>query len=136
MNRRRFVQAAVTALFIPRVLSASRAEPWDWEWAAEGGFFYDDRFERAARLAAERAGPRQPIPVQGDITNLWNGGLGRACRHSALSLHGVTTESFYFCLKLMVAERARIETQVTRIDRDLFLWSLKFRPFESRSLAA
>ena len=63
--------------------------------------------------------------MQGDITGIWNAGLRRACGRSMLALHGVTTESFHFCLKILVGEQTRMQTRVTRLDQDLFLWQIR-----------
>jgi hypothetical protein len=87
--------------------------------------FYDERFARARQLADEMPGAHVPVPVRGDVTGIWNAGLGRASLRSPLVLRGVTTESFYFCLKVMLGSQARVETQVARVDRDLFLWTIR-----------
>jgi hypothetical protein len=85
-------------------------------------FFYDERFDAARQLAA-RVSPHAPLtPVRGDITDVWNAGLGERCTRTPLTLRGVTTESFHFCLRVMLASRSRIDTAVTRVDRDLFHW--------------
>jgi hypothetical protein len=112
-------------LVVPPTILADSVSP---ERELADWLFYDNRFPRARRLAlrlaAESSGATALTPVQSDITGIWNAGLGRACGHSRLTLLGVTTESFHFCLKIMMGERARMETEVTRIDRDLFLWQI------------
>ena len=95
------------------------------EWVGADRFFYDQRFPLALRLAGELSTASELTPVQGDITGIWNAGLGHACGQSALNLQGVTTESFHFCLKLMVGERTSMKTEITRIDQDLFLWQIR-----------
>jgi hypothetical protein len=133
MDRRRFIQGAASPLLFPYVpaQASARANPPaiaaapQWEWADADRLFYDDRFPQARRLARELSGSTEPTPVQGDITGIWNAGLGSAIGKSMLILQGVTAESFHFCLKIMVGEHARMETWVTRIDRDLFLWQIR-----------
>jgi hypothetical protein len=40
-------------------------------------------------------------------------------------MQGVTTESFHFCLKVLLSDQARVHAQVSRIDRDLHLWTMR-----------
>jgi hypothetical protein len=115
MNRRHFIQAAASSLFVPSAVTLAHAP---------APATFDERFAAARRLAAEMANSCVLTPVQGDITALWKSGLDRACRRSSLTMRGVTTESFYFCLKIMVGEHANLDTQVTRLDRDLFVWTM------------
>jgi hypothetical protein len=133
MKRRHFIQAAVSSVIIPHALV--QADPWanarsivtapQWEWGDADWFFHDARFPLARHLAMELSGSTALTPVQGDITDIWNAGLGRTCGQSRLTLHGVTTESFHFCLKIMASEQSFMETRVSRIDRDLFLWQIR-----------
>lgn len=141
MKRRHFIQAAVSSVIIPHALAHANAPAHplanplantrmiaaapQWEWGDADWFFYDHRFPLARQLAAELSGSTGLTPVQGDITDVWNAGLGRACRQSKPSLHGVTTGSFHFCLNIMAGEQSRVETRVNRIDRDLFLWQIR-----------
>jgi len=125
MNRRRFVQAGVSSLFLPgAVITASAAAP-SRDSPAWDHVFFDERFAGAGRLARELSGTTEPTPVQGDITGIWTGGLGRASLTAPMALKGVTTQSFYFCLKIMLADHARVDTHVSRIDQDLYLWSIR-----------
>jgi hypothetical protein len=141
MKRRHFIQAAVSSVIIPHahalalVHADERANHWanarsivtapHWEWGGADWFFYDHRFPLARQLAMRLSGSTGLTPVQGDITDIWNAGLGRACRQSTPRLHGVTTESFHFCLEIMACEQGHVETRVSRIDRDLFLWQIR-----------
>jgi hypothetical protein len=122
VNRRYFIRAAASSLFIlpgiPAIRTAAAAPPADC-------FFYDERFAEAQRLAKTLAPAGRLVPVQGDVTAIWTGGLDRACLRAPLTLHGVTTESFHFCLKLMVGSRTGVDTSASRISRDLFLWTLR-----------
>jgi hypothetical protein len=123
MNRRHFLHAALSTLFIPRGMPAAPAAAPD-AMPPPDYFFYDDRFIEARRLAGRLSAPERLTPVQGDMTGVWNAGLDRACARSPLTLQGVTTESFYFCLKIMAASTTGIETSAARVGRDLFLWTI------------
>ena len=125
MNRRGLILAATSALFIPKVVMVAHASASATKSPGPDFFFCDERFAKARRLAAELSGCTALTPVQGDITELWNSYLGRASRQSSLHMRGVTTESFYFCLKIMIGEHARLDAQVTRVDQDLFLWTMR-----------
>ena len=125
MNRRGLILAATSALFIPKVVMVAHASASATKSSGPDFFFCDERFAKARRLAAELSGCTALTPVQGDITELWNSNLGRASRQSSLHMRGVTTESFYFCLKIMIGEHARLNAQVTRVDQDLFLWTMR-----------
>jgi len=59
------------------------------------------------------------------MTGVWNAGLSRECATQSLVLRGVTTESFYFCLKGMAATRARVQSEATRISRYLYRWEIR-----------
>jgi len=120
INRRHFLQAAAAAPFIPHGIAVAGAADSTFD-----SFFYDERFDEARRLAAQAAGRGTLTPVRGDVTELWNAELDRASSRSALTLRGVTTESFHFCLKIMLSSKTRIETTVTRVDRDLFRWVIR-----------
>jgi hypothetical protein len=87
--------------------------------------FYDERFQTAERLAKQIAGSAEAIPVRGDVTAVWNGALKSASQGSPLVLAGVTTESFYFCLKTLMQSNARLELSTRRINQDLFVWSIQ-----------
>jgi len=87
--------------------------------------YYDDRFAEAARLVRKLAVDLEPTAVQADITAVWNAGLCAASQISPLTLRGVTTDSFHFCLKVMLEERVGLESHVDRIDRDLRLWLIR-----------
>lgn len=124
MKRRHFVQAGVSSLLLPSaVISAPPGAPSP-PWLAWDHFFFDERFAEARRLAGELSGVTTPTPVQGDITPIWTGGLGRASLTVPMTLKGVTTESFHFCLKILLGDQARVDAQVHRIDRDLHLWTM------------
>ena len=125
MNRRHFVQAGVTSLLvpvaaIPTFSGASRGDPADLHH-----FFFDQRFAEARRIAEVMSAAVVPTPVHADVTALWIGGLAHASLVTPLTMQGVTTESFYFCLRTLLADQVRVDAQVSRLGRDLHLWTLR-----------
>jgi hypothetical protein len=125
MNRRQFVQAGASSLLLSAAVAASADPRRRGRAARESFFFFDERFAEARRLAGELAGLAEWTPVQADVTSLWTGTLTRASLAAPLALRGVTTESFYFCLKVLLADQCRVDAQVRRIDRDLHLWTIR-----------
>jgi hypothetical protein len=89
--------------------------------------FFDERFEKARRIAAAWPAAIGPIAVQGDITP-WRSVLERAPRERRLQLRGVTTESFRFCAAILVGDCADLHLQASRLDRDLVLWTMRTTP--------
>jgi hypothetical protein len=124
MNRRRLVQAGMSSLLLPNAVIAASPEAPSRGWPAWDYFFFDERFAEARRRAGELSGTTEPTPVQSDITPIWSGGLGRASLAAPMTLKGVTTESFYFCLKILLVDQGKVDARVSRIDRDLYLWTM------------
>jgi hypothetical protein len=125
MNRRHFVQAGVSSLLLPNAVIAVCPDARSRGWPAWDYFFFDERFADARQLAGELSGATEPTPVQSDITPIWTGGLGRASLAAPMTMKGVTTESFHFCLKILLSDQVRVDAQVNRIDRDLYLWTMR-----------
>lgn len=125
MDRRLFVQASVSSLLLPTTVLAVPSGATGRSQATRDYFFFDERFAAARRLAGERSIFADPTPVQGDVTGIWTSELRAANLATALRMQGVTTESFYFCLRILLSDQARPEAQVRRIDRDLHLWTLR-----------
>jgi len=127
VKRRHFIHAATACLLLPTALKPSVS-------ALASGLrnrdyvFFDERFQKARRIAASWADSTRLIGVQGDITPLWSSGLDRMTRGQPLNLLGVTTESFHFCLKILVGELADFDLQLARLDRNLFLWTMYTTP--------
>lgn len=124
MNRRRFIRAALSSWFIPYAMTAASAAAKDVKPARRDYFFFDERFAEAKRLASGLAGSSGLTAVQSDMTDVWNAGLSSACLAGA-TMQGVTTESFYFCLRIMAGEHARTKSRITRVDRNLYLWTIR-----------
>jgi hypothetical protein len=123
VNRRLFVQAGVSSLLVPAAtIAMPGGESLAWNY-----FFYDERFDAARRLAAALSGSTEPTPVQGDVTNLWTRELGPAALAAPMRMSGVTTESFYFCLKILMGDQGGVDAQVSRIGADLHLWTMHSR---------
>jgi hypothetical protein len=127
MKRRHFIQAAMASVLLPasaRPCTAALATVW----RNRDFIFFDERFQKARRLAASWAAANQVIGVHGDITALWTNGLERLTRHHPLHLRGVTTDSFLFCLRILAGEHANLDIQVSRLDRNLFEWTMHASP--------
>ena len=118
------MQGGVSSLFAASALSAAAGAPalvepaWDY-------VFFDERFAAARRLAEQMSGITAPTPVQGDITAIWTRELAHASLVAPLTMTGVTTESVYFCLNILLADQASVDAQVSRLDRDLHLWTIR-----------
>jgi hypothetical protein len=128
MHRRRFFQVAAATLGWPIATRAGLVALAD---APRHDFiFFDERFARARHLAADWASieAARVQAVQGDVTPAWNDGLDRLSRERALLMRGVTTDSFLFCLKVLVGEYAATSTRVLRLDRNLLHWSMTSTP--------
>lgn len=126
MHRRQFFQLAAAAAWLPVATRPC--------WAALAGLprhdyqFFDERLERARRIAADWARADRPVGVQGDVTAVWSDGLERMTRERGVSMRGVTTYSFFFCLGVLAGEHCDLRVQSVRIDRDLLHWSLYTTP--------
>jgi hypothetical protein len=125
MKRRQFIGSAAFLLVpVPDGRSgqalAAAVAPGDYA-------FFDERFERARRIASSWPLMAKPQAVQGDITQ-WIQVLQHATRDRALQLRGVTTESFRFCLSILVREHAELRLQNSRLDENLFLWTMQTMP--------
>jgi hypothetical protein len=128
MKRRHFIRAATASLFIPAALESRCLHALAALCAYDDYGFFDERFENARSIAATWSASNGPVAVQGDITQLWSAGLNRATRDRRLQLRGVTTESFRFCLAVLVGEHADFDLKVSRLDRNLFLWTMQTTP--------
>jgi hypothetical protein len=125
IKRRHFVGgwgATLLAALEWSSLSAFAATPPHGDYA-----FFDERFEKARRMAASWAASIGPVAVQGDITP-WINVLDRAPRERPLQLRGVTTESFRFCAAILVGDHAHLDLQFSRLDQDLVLWTMRTTP--------
>jgi hypothetical protein len=89
--------------------------------------FFDERFEKARRIAASWPASIGSVAVQSDVTP-WRQVLDRAPRERPLQLRGVTTESFRFCAAILVGDHAGLESEVSRLDQDLVLWTMRTTP--------
>jgi hypothetical protein len=89
--------------------------------------FFDERFEKARRIAASWPASTGSVAVQSDITP-WTDPLERASSERPLQLRGVTTESFRFCAAILVGDHAHLDLQSSRLDQDLVLWTMRTTP--------
>ena len=128
MKRRVFLGMATASTLLPALLrQASTAAVPQWDYV-----LFDERFERAQRLAASWRAASVPIAVQGDITAFWSSELDRAIRERPLHLRGATTESVHFCLRILLGEHARVDTGTYRLDRNLLVWTMRTTPQKLR----
>ena len=126
MRRRQFIHMAAAYLLLPAAVKpcvAARSAS-----KRHKNIFFDERFPRARLLAASWSDVDTLTAVQGDITPFWSDGLDRMCTESPVRLRGVTTDSFQFCLRILVGERADVDAQVTRLDQNLFVWTMSTLP--------
>jgi hypothetical protein len=128
MKRRHFIRAATASVFLPAVLETPCVHALSTLSSHDDYAFFDERFEKARRVAASWPAFDESIAVQGDVTLLWSDGLGRATRERPLQLRGVTTESFRFCIGILVRDHADFDLHASRLDRNLFLWTMHTTP--------
>jgi len=96
--------------------------------APQGRVFFDPRFRDAKNLAAKFFSTGAATPVNSDVTALWVSELNGLSRLAPLSLKGVTTESFYFCLKTLLESRGAVDARIERAGRDIYVWSIRSAP--------
>lgn len=128
MKRRHFIRVATASLLVPAVLEPRCLSALAVLSPHDDHAFFDERFENARRLARSWSTATVPIPTQGDVTALWSDGLCRATRERRLQLRGVTTESFRFCLSVLVSAHAHVDMHTSRLDRNLLIWTLRTTP--------
>lgn len=119
MKRRLFLKASAASALAAPALGAAGADNGKIE---PDRFFFDERFAEACVIAL-----RAPAatPITGDVTQVWTQSLNRLSQTRSLSLEGVTTESFYFCLKTLLQSHARLDARSERISADLYAWSIR-----------
>jgi hypothetical protein len=86
--------------------------------------YFDLRFPAARAMAAQLAGGGAVTAISGDATELLFAASSGASQ--PVMLRGVTTESVPFCLSQAVVKGKRPKLIQTRLDQDLFAWSLEF----------
>jgi hypothetical protein len=128
MQRRQFINAAMSSLVIPAAVSAQAHPAISALLRGYDYAFFDDRFVQAQQVLATWSAANRLIPVQSDITPTWTNELDRTTRARPLTMQGVTTGSFHFCLRVLVSEHAVVNEQVLRLDRNLLLWTLRTTP--------
>jgi len=137
MKRRLFLQSSVSsALAAPAI---ARASEHHHNTVAARRIYFDERFAEASALASRLAGHYADLnaltPVNGDVTAPWVKELGRASARGPLSLRGVTTESFYFCLKTLLQTRGLSVARIERVDRDLHAWEIRTKIIQQDGMA-
>ena len=125
MQRRRFIGTAAAVFLLPPALGSCLASTVT---RCRNYHFFDELFAQAGRLAASWPAADTLVAVQGDVTPFWKDGLERLVREHPLRLRGVTTESFRFCLQTLSQEHAHVDAQISRLDRNLRIWTLHTTP--------
>ena len=125
MKRRLFLKLSLFAAVAAQASRSAFASVLGDGAARPDRFFYDERFGDARGIASRLDAGASLIPVQSDITALWTGELKELSRQRPLSLRGVTTESFHFCLMRLLQSEAQVETRIRRVGKDLYAWSIR-----------
>jgi hypothetical protein len=116
------MQAAASSLAL-----ASALEPAHGSQPAVGDVvdrcFFDERFVAARPLAARLSG--RLTPVRGDVTAVWRQDVARYVGAKPMTMCGVTTESFVFCLEVLARDETMTSLRIERLDRDLHVWRLQ-----------
>ena len=87
--------------------------------------FVDERFSGAVVIARRIAPFQKLTPVNGDISLRWLEDHALVSPTRPLSLRGVTTESFYFCVKTLLQSRGLAHAHIERATNDLHLWEIE-----------
>jgi hypothetical protein len=130
MHRRLFIQASALSLLAPAALRPCMGATVVPEQTRH--IFFDERFPAARARALSGSGGAILTGVSGDVVPVWNA-LESRIAQVPLSLRGVTTRSFHFCLDVLARDHAVVETQVWRLDRDLEVWTISTVPKTNNS---
>lgn len=120
MKRRIFIGSSLVPLFLPDLALAEHLLVSE----NAGNLYFDERFSQASDIAQSLVKSSHWQAVQGDITPVWNSALKSKSKQGSVDVAGVTTESFYFCLQRLLQESHHVTLSATRIDRDLYAWTL------------
>jgi hypothetical protein len=129
MNRRTFITTARDTAALATIASALQplsafASNATSKRESASPVYFDPRFPAARAMAAQLAGGDAVTAVSGDATEL----LIATCSSASQSirLRGVTTESVPFCLSQIAINGHRPQLSQTRLDQDLFAWTLEY----------
>jgi len=120
MKRRIFIGSSLVPLFLPDLALAEHLLGSE----NAGNLYFDARFPTARDIAESLVQSGHWQAVQGDITPIWNSTLKSESKNRTVDVAGVTTESFYFCLQHMLQQSHHVTLSATRIDQDLYAWTL------------
>lgn len=135
MKRRLFLKSSASSLIAAPALAQAQGKQAFTN--ATDRIFYDARFRDAATFASRlsHAGAEALTPVNGDITAPWVAELQTLSRRRSLVLRGVTTESFYFCLKTLLQSRGLAHAHIERVARDLHAWEIRTNIMQQHGMA-
>ena len=134
LRRRQFMAGAISSLTVLATTTSALAPlRLKKKHNVDAFTFYDARFAEAHLLAQQIHGDEHPLPTYGDVTPVWQDWLGASSHRSGcLRLQGVTTESFPFCLRVLLeSQNLRVEPTLTRFNRDLHIWTIETLPVSS-----
>ena len=132
MKRRLFLKSsALSALAAPTFAqNGFAAAPNE----AASKVFYDARFAEARMLARRFSASGKLTPVTEGITAAWVKDFERQAA-LPLSLAGVTTESFFFCLKTLLQPCGFACARIERLGPDLHAWELRTKTMNKNGTA-
>lgn len=124
MNRRRFVFHSLLPLACAGKLLALHVPVGGYGSMPADLCFFDERFVAAQGMSGHNVGAGGVIAVRGDVTPFLNSLRQTVCQQTTTRLQGLTTESFYFCLHRSLLSGNRVNTNLNRVDRNLYAWSI------------
>ncbi|WP_428408870.1 hypothetical protein [Hyphococcus sp.] len=122
MKRRLFLQSSVSSIVAAPALAHTGSQGGV---NASGSFFYDTRFDEARGIARSVSPFGSLTPVNGDLSAEWVKEVIHAAAKSPQTFRGVTTESFYFCLRTLLQPRRIASAHIERVGRDLYAWEIR-----------
>jgi len=120
MKRRNFISSSLIPLALPKLSLAGSSSLQ----ATPTIKYFEERYQKAGKVARSWLGSGNWQAVQSDITPLWNGQLKSKSKDDSLYVAGVTTESFYFCLQRLLQPTHAVSVEITRVDQNLYAWAL------------
>jgi len=135
MNRRVFTGIGISSCFIPLALPGLSLAGNGGQQESQDGLYYEERFPTADKIARSWLGSDEWQAVQADITPVWNGELKLKSKEDSVHVAGVTTESFYFCLQTLLQPTHDVSTEITRVDQNLYAWTLSANKKNNRRLS-
>ena len=131
MKRRIFIGSSLVPLFLPDLTLAGALPSAN----TPAHLYFDSRFSIARKFAANWIDSDRWQAVQADITPVWNSQLKHKRNDGSFHAAGVTTESFFFCLQTLLQPTHQVSTEITRVNQDLYAWTMTANNKNNRSLS-